>query len=79
MKYTLKITSAVALDGLIKKSGELVEVSESVALELLRRGKAEVAENQPVEQVEESASEIEPDEQQKKQKSKQKSKEDETQ
>lgn len=39
---TLKITSAVALDGVIIKAGQLVEMVESEAKDLLRRGKAEL-------------------------------------
>lgn len=41
--YTLKITSAVGIDGEIIRPGALVEVSESEAKNLLHRGKAVVA------------------------------------
>lgn len=41
--YPLKITSAVVIDGRIRKAGAIVEVSESVAKQLLARGKAVLA------------------------------------
>lgn len=39
----LKLTGAIALDGQIARAGSLVEMSESEAKDLLRRGKAELA------------------------------------
>lgn len=42
-KYFLKITSAVAINGEIVTAGNIVEVSEVLAKDLLRRGKAELA------------------------------------
>lgn len=39
--YTVKITSAIALDGVIHRAGSVVECPEGVAKDLLRRGKAE--------------------------------------
>lgn len=41
-KFPLKITSAVAIEGVIHKAESVVHVVESVARELLRRGKAVV-------------------------------------
>ena len=37
---TLKLTGAVAIDGVIARAGTLVEMVESEAKDLLRRGKA---------------------------------------
>lgn len=42
-KYFLKITSAVVIDGDIRRPGAIVEVDERVATDLLRREKAEPA------------------------------------
>ena len=39
----LKVSSAFMVDGLIAKAGEIVEVSESEAKNLLHRGKATLA------------------------------------
>ena len=41
--YILKLTSAVAFGGVISKAGELVEVTEAEAKNLLHRGKAVLA------------------------------------
>lgn len=46
MKYTLKLTRAIAIDGVIRKAGSVVEADEGLARDLLRRGKAELAEAQ---------------------------------
>lgn len=40
--YTLKLTSAIAVDGEVMKAGSIVEVSEIEAKNLLSRGKAEL-------------------------------------
>lgn len=40
----LMITSAIAIDGKIQRAGQIVTVSESVAKNLLSRGRAELAE-----------------------------------
>lgn len=50
-KFSLKITSAVVVDGEIRKAGTIVEVSEQAAKDLLRRGKAEPAADQPAPQA----------------------------
>lgn len=42
--YTLKLTSSVVIDGAIRRAGAQVEVSETLARDLMRRGKAELAE-----------------------------------
>lgn len=41
---TLKLTSAVAIDGNIHRPGSTIDVAPRLARELLARGKAEVAE-----------------------------------
>lgn len=41
--FFLKLTSALLIDGVICRAGEIVEVSESQAKNFLYRGKAEVA------------------------------------
>lgn len=38
--FTLELRGAVALDGVLRRAGELVEVDEAVAKNLLYRGKA---------------------------------------
>lgn len=40
---TLKLASAIAIDGDVVKRGSLVEVDEALAINLLNRGKAELA------------------------------------
>lgn len=40
---TLKLASAIAIDGEVVKRGSLVEVDEALAINLLNRGKAELA------------------------------------
>lgn len=40
--FTLKLTAAIVIDGEICKAGELVELSEVEARNLLSRGKAEL-------------------------------------
>lgn len=40
--YQLKLTSAIAHEGAIKKKGSIIEVDEQLARDLLRRGKAEL-------------------------------------
>lgn len=42
--YTLKLRGAIALEGQLKRAGELVEVDEAVAKNLLYRGKAVIPE-----------------------------------
>lgn len=46
-KYSLKITSAVTLDGAVVVPGKVVEVEEKTAKNLLERGKAELAPEKP--------------------------------
>lgn len=67
--FPLKISSAVALNGVIHKAGSIVSVAEPVAKDLLRRGRAvvhavaEVAEHVAAEDVEDqkpTATEPEP-------------------
>lgn len=41
--FILKLTSAIAFGGVISKAGDLVEVSENEAKNLLHRGKAVLA------------------------------------
>ena len=43
MGVTLKITSAIAVDGVVVKAGEVREFSEADARSLLHRGKARLA------------------------------------
>lgn len=43
----LKLTSAIAISGAIAKAGEVVEVTESEAKNLLARGKAKLHDEQP--------------------------------
>lgn len=43
MGVFLKLTSAIVLDGQISKAGDLVEVAEAEAKNLLSRGKAVLA------------------------------------
>lgn len=42
-KIFLKLTSAVAIAGAVRAAGSIVEVDEDLAVNLLHRGKAEVA------------------------------------
>lgn len=53
----LKLTSAIVMDGEIITSGELIEVTEKEAKNLLHRGKAELATNEDVKDVEQSENE----------------------
>lgn len=52
MKYSLKITSAVVIGGVIRKPDEIVAVDERAAKDLLHRGKAIPASNDDVQPVE---------------------------
>lgn len=45
----VELTSAVAFDGKVSKAGELLEVTEKEARNLLRRGKAVLSDEQPAE------------------------------
>jgi hypothetical protein len=59
---TLKLTSAIAMDGEIYRAGSLVEVTDADARNLLHRGKAVLATaddipTQPAELVEEAPAE----------------------
>ena len=45
-KYLIQLTSAVAIDGAIRPAKAMVEVDESLARDLMRRGKAVLAEVQ---------------------------------
>lgn len=59
----LKLTSAIAIDGDICRRGELVEVDEALAINLLNRGKAELAtqDDMPEDAAEEVAEEVDLD------------------
>ena len=46
--YKVKLTSAIAHEGLIRKKGSVLEVDEPLARDLLRRGKAELFEDQSI-------------------------------
>lgn len=50
----VKLTSAIGIAGVLVRAGEVIEVSESAAKDLLRRGKAELAteEDEPQHQPE---------------------------
>lgn len=55
--FQLKLTSAVALNGEIRRAGDVVEVPELVAKDLLRRGKAEADASVPADEPEAAAPE----------------------
>lgn len=42
MKYKLKLTSAIAFEGSLRRKGAEIEADEQLARDLLRRGKAEL-------------------------------------
>jgi hypothetical protein len=42
-KHFIKLTSAIGTGGLLYRAGSIIEVSEAEALDLIRRGKGEVA------------------------------------
>lgn len=46
--YKVKLTSAIAHEGLIRKKGSVLKVDEPLARDLLRRGKAELFEDQSI-------------------------------
>ncbi len=51
--FFLKLTSAIGIDGILCKSGQIIEVTEGEAKDLLRRGKAEL--HEMIEEADDSA------------------------
>lgn len=51
--FLLKLRSGIVLDGEIVRGGELVEVGEAEAKDLLRRGKADLATEDDAKKAEE--------------------------
>ena len=48
----IELTSAIAVDGELVRAGEVIEVTEKNARNLMRRGKAVLADEQPMDESE---------------------------
>ena len=59
---SLKITSGVAIDGVLHRADSIIEVPERIAVQLLERGKAVLADRAPEPAPEAPEAEPQPDE-----------------
>jgi hypothetical protein len=53
--FQIKLTGGIAIDGQVKRPGEVVEVDEKFARQLLHRGKGELVGGQPAAEAETEA------------------------